>query len=279
MPDSRFSSSDQLFDIQGKVAVVTGGSGVLGTAMAGGLAERGARVAVFARREDRVQRTVEEIERAGGEALALPGDVLDESSLQAAAARVRGRWGAIDILVNAAGGTIPASTVPPDGSFFDLPADAIRQVVDLNLMGTILPCRIFGASMAAQGSGSIVTISSMAASRPLTRVVGYAAAKAAIDNFTRWLAVELARRHGPGLRVNAIAPGFLLAEQNRRLLVTEDGSLTPRGESVIEHTPAGRFGDPADLVGTLVWLCSPAASFVTGVVVPVDGGFSAWWGV
>jgi NAD(P)-dependent dehydrogenase (short-subunit alcohol dehydrogenase family) len=209
----------------------------------------------------------------------VPANVLDETSLRAAAERIRAEWGTIDILVNAAGGTTPASTVPVDGSFFDLPADAIRQVVDLNLMGTILPCQVFGAAMAAQGTGSIVTISSMAAGRPLTRVVGYAAAKAAIDNVTRWLAVDLARRHGPGLRVNAIAPGFLLADQNRHLLVAEDGSLTPRGKAVIDHTPAERFGDPEELVGTLVWLCSPAASFVTGVVVPVDGGFSSWWGV
>ncbi len=279
MSDSRLTSSDQLFDIRGKVAVVTGGSGMLGGTMARGLAERGVRAAILARGEAGVHRTVEEITHAGGEALAVPGDVLDETSLRAADARVRERWGAVDILVNAAGGTTPASTVPPDGSFFDLPADAVRQVVDLNLMGTVLPCQVFGASMAARGTGSIVTISSMAAARPLTRVVGYAAAKAAIDNLTRWLAVDLARKHGTGLRVNAIAPGFLLSDQNRHLLVEDDGNLTARGQTVIDHTPAGKFGDPADLVGTLVWLCSPAASFVTGVVVPVDGGFSAWWGV
>lgn len=279
MPEARSTQTGDLFDIRGRVAVVTGGSGVLGAVMARGLAERGARVAILARGEDGVRRTVEEITRAGGEGLAVPADVLDETGLRAAAARVQERWGGIDILVNAAGGTSQTSTVAPDGSFFDVPSDALRQVVDLNLMGTMLPCQVFGAAMAAQGSGSIVTISSMAADRPLTRVVGYAAAKAAIDNFTRWLAVDLARRHGPGLRVNAIAPGFLLSHQNRHLLTADDGSLTPRGTSVIDHTPAGRFGDPADLVGTLVWLCSPAASFVTGVVVPVDGGFSAWWGV
>jgi NAD(P)-dependent dehydrogenase (short-subunit alcohol dehydrogenase family) len=272
-------SPDRLFDISGQVAIVTGGSGVLGTAMARGLAERGARVAVLARRADGVQRTVAEITHAGGEGLALVGDVLDERSLREAAAAVLETWGRIDILINAAGGTTPASTVSPDGRFFDVSPEAIRQVVDLNLTGTILPCQVFGAPMAERGAGSIVTISSMSAERPLTRVVGYAAAKAAVDNFTRWLAVDLARRYGRGLRVNAIAPGFLLGIQNRRLLVADDGSLTPRGRSVIDHTPAGTFGDPADLIGTLVWLCSPAASFVTGVVVPVDGGFSAWWGV
>jgi NAD(P)-dependent dehydrogenase (short-subunit alcohol dehydrogenase family) len=151
--------------------------------------------------------------------------------------------------------------------------------VDLNLMGTVLPCLVFGSYMAANGSGSIVNISSMSAALPLTRVVGYAAAKAGVENFTRWLAVELARRHSPGIRVNAIAPGFLLGDQNRHLLTTDDGGLTERGKAVIQHTPAGRFGDPADLTGPLVWLCSPAAAFVTGAVIPVDGGFSAWWGL
>lgn len=266
-------------DIRGRVAVITGGTGVLGTAMARGLAVEGVKVAVLARRQGEVERTVAEIAAAGGEALSIPGDVLDETGLRESAARVLDRWGRIDILVNAAGGTTPASTVPPDGSFLDLSADAIRQVVDLNLMGTILPCQIFGASMAERGSGSIVNVSSMAAARPLSRVVGYAAAKAGIDNFTRWLAVELARRHGAGLRVNAIAPGFILSDQNRHLLVEGDGDLTPRGQAVLDHTPAARFGNAEDLIGTLIWLCSPAASFVNGIVVPVDGGFSAWWGV
>jgi NAD(P)-dependent dehydrogenase (short-subunit alcohol dehydrogenase family) len=244
--------------------------------MAHGLMGAGARVALLARRPEVLEGATAEL---GEEVFAVPADVLDEGQLRDAAARIEDRWGRVDILVNAAGGTSPASSVPPDGSFFDLDPDALRQVIDLNLMGTILPCQIFGPLMARGGSGSIITISSMAAPRPLTRVVGYAAAKAGIENFTRWLAVELARRHGPGLRVNAIAPGFLLGEQNRRLLVNEDGSLTARGRTVIEHTPAGRFGDPDDLAGTLIWLCSPAAAFVTGIVVPVDGGFSAWWGV
>jgi NAD(P)-dependent dehydrogenase (short-subunit alcohol dehydrogenase family) len=266
-------------DLQGQVAVITGGSGVLGSAIARGLAGEGGRVAVLARRRERVEETVEEIVAAGGEALAVPADALDEESLRESARRVGERWGRIDILINAAGGTTPASTVTPDGSFFDLSVDDIRHVVDLNLVGTILPSQVFGATMAERGSGSIVNVSSMAAPRPLTRVVGYAAAKAGIDNFTRWLAVELARRYGAGLRVNAIAPGFILAEQNRSLLVGDDGGLTPRGEAVIAHTPAARFGSPEDLVGAVLWLCSPAAAFVTGIVVPVDGGFSAWWGV
>lgn len=271
--------SDRLFDLRGKVAAITGGSGVLGTAMALGLARAGARVALLARRPEALEHAAAEISHAGGEVLPIPADVLDEGQLRDAAARIEDRWGRLDILVNGAGGTTPASSVPPDGSFFDLEPEALRQVIDLNLMGTIIPCRVFGAAMARGGSGSIITISSMSAPRPLTRVVGYAAAKAGVENFTRWLAVDLARRYGEGLRVNSIAPGFLLGRQNRHLLVNEDGSLTARGQAVIDHTPAGRFGDPEDLIGTLIWLCSPASAFVTGIVVPVDGGFSAWWGV
>jgi NAD(P)-dependent dehydrogenase (short-subunit alcohol dehydrogenase family) len=261
------------------VAVVTGGSGVLGRTMAGALAAAGARVAVLARRMEPLEAVCAAIGEAGGQTLAVRADVQVEWDLREAANHVLDRWGRIDILVNAAGGTAPASVVPPEGSFFDLSPDALRQAVDLNLMGTVLPCLVFGSYMAANGSGSIVNISSMSAALPLTRVVGYAAAKAGVENFTRWLAVELARRHSPGIRVNAIAPGFLLGDQNRHLLTTDDGGLTERGKAVIQHTPAGRFGDPADLTGPLVWLCSPAAAFVTGAVIPVDGGFSAWWGL
>lgn len=268
-----------LFDIQGQVAVVTGGSGVLGSALAIGLARSGARVAVLGRDEDRLQQVCETITQDRGEAIALVADVLEEPSLGTAALHVNKQWERVDILINAAGGTASASTVPIEGSFFDVPPPAIRDTVDLNLMGTVLPCQVFRAVMAQQGSGSIVTISSMSAELPLTRVVGYAAAKAAIDNFTRWLAVDLARKYGPGLPVDFIAPGFFLSDQNRHLLVEENGSLTPRGQTVIDHTPAGKFGDPLDLVGTVLWLCSPASAFVTGAVIPVDGGFSAWWGV
>ena len=181
--------------------------------------------------------------------------------------------------MNAAGGNKPEATVFGDKSFADVPQDALEEVFNLNLMGTILPCQVFGMAMAAQHEGSIVNISSMAAVRAMTRVVGYGAAKAAVENFTRWLAVEMAAKYGARLRVNALAPGFFVGEQNRRLLLNEDNTLTARGQTIIDHTPAGRFGEPQELVGTLIWLCSPSASFVTGTVIPVDGGFSAFSGV
>jgi NAD(P)-dependent dehydrogenase (short-subunit alcohol dehydrogenase family) len=276
-----------LFDLEGQVAVVTGGTGVLGGAMARGLARAGARVALIGRRRERAEAGATEIMAAGGEALALPADVLQRDQLEAARETLLRRWGRVDILVNAAGGNVPAATVSGETTIFNLPEDAFRQVFDLNLLGTLLPSQVFGEAMAGQLAGhpvatprgSIVNVSSMAAQRAMTRVAGYAAAKAAIDNFTRWLAVELARNYGAQLRVNAIAPGFFIGEQNRRLLTTVDHSLTPRGQTVIDHTPAGRFGEPDDLVSSLIWLCGPGAQFVTGVVVPVDGGFSAFSGV
>jgi NAD(P)-dependent dehydrogenase (short-subunit alcohol dehydrogenase family) len=268
-----------LFGLDGRVAVVTGGSGVLGSAMARGLAGVGARVAIVARRPEKVEAVVATIAAAGGEATALPADVLDEGQLQAARDAVLARWGRLDILVNAAGGNVAGATLPPGGEVFDLPLAAFRDVVDLNLLGTLLPIQVFGATMAEAGRGCVVNVSSMTAARAISRVIGYSAAKAAIDNLTRWLASELARSYGEGLRVNAIAPGFFIGEQNRALLVDERGELTERGRTIVAHTPAGRFGEPDELVGTLIWLCSPAARFVNGVVVPVDGGFSAFSGV
>ena len=271
-----------LFSLRNKVAVVTGATGVLGGEMARSLARSGARVAVLGRREEKASRVAAEIEAAGGESLALPADVLDRNELERARSVLLEHWAGVDILVNAAGGNVPEATLAEGVDVFGLPENALRQVMDLNFLGTLLPCQVFGAAM-VEGSeepdGSIVNISSMAASRPLTNVVGYSAAKAAVENFTRWLAVELARSHGPHLRVNAIAPGFFIGEQNRDLLLSEDGSLSQRGQTIIEHTPAGRFGEPEELTGTLIWLCSPAAAFVNGVVVPVDGGFSAFSGV
>jgi NAD(P)-dependent dehydrogenase (short-subunit alcohol dehydrogenase family) len=276
------STLQDLFSLQGKVAVVTGATGVLGGEMARSLARSGARVAVLGRREEKARRVAAGIEAAGGESLALPADVLDRDQLELARSALLERWTGVDILVNAAGGNVPEATLADGVGVFGLPENALRQVMDLNFLGTLLPCQVFGAAM-VEGSeerdGSIVNISSMAASRPLTNVVGYSAAKAAVENFTRWLAVELARSHGPHLRVNAIAPGFFIGEQNRDLLLNEDGSLSPRGRTIIQHTPAGRFGEPEELTGTLIWLCSPAAAFVNGVVVPVDGGFSAFSGV
>lgn len=273
-------SSPNLFDLTGRTAVITGGSGVLGRAMAKGLLNAGAQVCLIARDGDRAQRAARELSADPTRAFAYAADATDRASLDAAAQSILARWERVDILINAAGGNSPAATVGPSQNFFELPPQALATTLDANLLGTILPCQVFGKSMAAAGSGSIVNISSMAAMRPLTRIVAYAAAKAGIDNFTRWLAVYLAREFSPALRVNAIAPGFFISEQNRALLLdAATGDLTPRGQSIIAHTPMGRFGEPADLVGTLVWLVAPASTFVTGIVVPVDGGFSAYSGV
>jgi NAD(P)-dependent dehydrogenase (short-subunit alcohol dehydrogenase family) len=269
------------FSLEGMVAVVTGATGVLGGEMARALARSGAAVALLGRREEKARSLATEILSHGAEALALPADVLDKAQLQEAKNALLTRWGRVDILLNAAGGNVPEATVGAAG-VFDLPESALRQVVDLNFLGTVLPCQVFGAAMAAgteNPEGCIVNVSSMAATRPLTNVVGYSAAKAAVENFTRWLAVELARTHGPNLRVNAIAPGFFLGEQNREMLLNIDGTPTERGQSIIDHTPAHRFGNPQDLSSTLIYLCSPASRFVNGIVVPVDGGFSAFSGV
>jgi len=271
------SLGSDLFRLDGRVAVVTGASGVLGGAIVHGLAAAGARVGLLARRLDRL----EEVERSLGEAgLALAADVVDAAQLERARARVLERWGRIDILVNAAGGNVPAATVG-EHSFFELPAGALDEVVRLNLHGTVLPSQVFGSAMVdaaadTGGTRAIVNVSSLAAHRALTRVVGYGAAKAAVENLTRWLAVELAPH---GVRVNAVAPGFFVGEQNRALLLDDSGALTARGERIVAATPAGRFGEPHELTGTVVWLCSAASSFVTGVVVPVDGGFDAFGGV
>jgi NAD(P)-dependent dehydrogenase (short-subunit alcohol dehydrogenase family) len=268
-----------LFSLEGQVAIVSGGTGVLGGAMARGLARAGARVGVLGRRREQADAAVAAIRAAGGEAMALTADVLERAQLEAARDAVIERWGQLDILVNAAGGNMPAATLTPGRSFFDLPVEGMEPVIALNLHGTLLPSQVFGETLARAGRGCIVNISSMAAQRAMTRVVGYGVAKAAVENATRWLAVELARAFGGRLRVNAIAPGFFVGEQNRALLLNDDGSLTPRGQTIIDHTPAGRFGEPQELLSTLVWLCGPGASFVNGVVVPVDGGFSAFSGV
>jgi NAD(P)-dependent dehydrogenase (short-subunit alcohol dehydrogenase family) len=268
-----------LFNLDGQVAIVTGGTGVLGGTMARGLARAGAKVGVLGRRRERAEAVAQEIDVAGGAALALPADVLDRAQLEAARDTVLARWGRLDVLVNAAGGNMPSATLREGQTFFDLPAEGLDQVIDLNLHGTLLPIQIFGAAMARAGRGCIVNISSMAAQRAITRVVGYAIAKAAVENATRWLAMDLARSFGAGLRVNAIAPGFFIGEQNRALLLNPDGALTTRGRTIIDHTPAGRFGEPAELLSTLIWLCGPGSSFVNGVVVPVDGGFSVFSGV
>jgi NAD(P)-dependent dehydrogenase (short-subunit alcohol dehydrogenase family) len=214
-----------------------------------------------------------------GRVLCVYGDVLNVETLQQANETVKAEFGRVDVLVNAAGGNHPSATTKPDLSFFDLPLDALRHVGDLNLLGTILPCQVFGRGMAERGEGRILNISSMNAFRPLTRIPAYSAAKAAVTNFTQWLAVHMAQNYSPRIRVNAIAPGFFIGEQNRKLLLNDDGSLTARGQSILAHTPMNRFGTPDDLLGATLWLLSPASAFVTGTVIPIDGGFSAFSGV
>jgi NAD(P)-dependent dehydrogenase (short-subunit alcohol dehydrogenase family) len=273
--------SDQLFDVSGKVVAITGAAGVLCGDMARALAARGASVAVMDIQDDAAAKLCKEIAAAGGQAVAIHCNVLEKDSVSKAANECAARLGPVDVLINGAGGNKKQATcIPPDTLFFDLDPDAIRWVFDLNCLGTILPSQAFGRAMAAAGEGVIINISSMNAFRPLTRIAAYSAAKAAISNFTQWLAVYMAQNHSPSIRVNAVAPGFFLTEQNRFLLTDEKtGDLTPRGKQIISHTPMGRFGQPGDLVGTLLWLVSDAAKFVTGIVVPVDGGFSAYSGV
>lgn len=270
----------QLFHLEDKVAVVTGGSGVLGRALCLALARLGARVVVLGRDRTKAERVVGQVRAAGGEALALAADVTVKSDLEAAAATVLHTFRRVDILINAAGGNRPEATTGPGRSFFDLPPEVIRNVVDLNWTGALLAVQVFGRIMAAQEEGVILNIVSAAALRPLTRVPAYAAAKAAVWNLTQWLAVYMAQEYSPRIRVNALAPGFFLTEQNRYLLEDETtGELTPRGRRILDHTPMGRFGAPDDLIGAVVWLVSPASAFVTGIVVPVDGGFLAYAGV
>jgi NAD(P)-dependent dehydrogenase (short-subunit alcohol dehydrogenase family) len=268
------------YDFKGQTVVITGGTGVLGRVITGALADCGANVAVLHSNPNSGKELRERIAPHAARTELIVCDVLNADALNFAAAAVRKRFGKVDILINGAGGNKTEATTNHQQSFFDLPADALRWVVELNLLGTILPSQIFGKSMAEQGSGVILNISSMNAFRPLTRIAAYSAAKAAINNFTQWLAVHLAQEYSPRIRVNAIAPGFFLTEQNRFLLTDrETGELTARGKAIITHTPMARFGEPEDLLGAVLWLISPAASFVTGVVVPVDGGFSAFSGV
>jgi len=275
-------SNDQgnLFTLSGQVAAVTGGGGILCSVMAKALAQAGARVAVLDLAGEAAQRVAEEITGAHGQAIAIQTNVLDKASVQQACATIIENFGRVDILVNGAGGNRPQATTSPTLPFFDLPEEAFRQVFDLNLLGTVLPCQVFGRVMASQGYGVIINIASINAWRPLTNVPAYAAAKAAVSNFTQWLAVHMSQNYSPRIRVNAIAPGFFLTAQNRYLLYDETtGALTPRGKAVIDHTPLGRFGDPQELVTTLLWLASPASSFVHGITVAVDGGFTAFSGV
>lgn len=269
----------KMYDFTDRSVVVTGGTGVLGRHMVQALVGCGANVSVLARDRQKAAAVLAEI-TGPGRAVILEGDALRKDDLQRAAEAITKEFGRVDCLVNGAGGNHPQATTRPDLSFFDIPEDAFRFVFDLNLLGTILPSQVLGKLMAGQGDGVILNISSMSALRPLTRVVSYSAAKAGINSFTQWLAVHLAQEYSPRIRVNAIAPGFFLTEQNRFLLTDQEtGELTARGQSIINHTPMGRFGEPGDLLGTMLWLLSPASAFVTGIVVPVDGGFSAFGGV
>lgn len=266
------------FSLAGRVAVVTGGYGVLGGSMSHALARAGAKVAILGRKPELVQAQVASLQANGHEAFGLVADALDEASLRASCAALLAHWGQVDILLNTAGGNVQRARTD-NSTVFALAFDAFDEVVRLNLHGTVLPTLVFGEAMAANARGSIVNISSMAAMQAISGVMGYSLAKAAIDNFTRWMAVDLARKCGPGLRVNAIAPGFFVSTQNRAVLIRDDGSYSDRARTIIAHTPMGRFGDSSELDGTLQFLCSDAASFVTGVVIPVDGGFSAFSGV
>jgi len=269
----------KMYDFTGRSVVVTGGTGILGSQMVQALVGCGANVALLARNKEKGEALVSAIS-GQGRAVVVQGDVLKKDTLHHAAEKVLSEYGRIDCLINGAGGNNPQATTRADLSLFDLPEDALRLAIDLNVLGTIFPCQVFAKQMAKQGEGVVLNVSSMSAIRPLTRVLGYSAAKAGVNNFTQWLAVHLAQEYSPRIRVNAIAPGFFLTEQNRFLLTEkETGQLTARGESIIKHTPMGRFGQPEDLLGTVVWLLSPASAFITGIVVPVDGGFSAYSGV
>lgn len=270
-----------LYDFSGCTVLVTGGKGVLGGEIACALVGCNANVVILDRDRELAKRRIERFPgTVKGRGVRVYGDVLKPETLQQADETVKAEFGAVDILINAAGGNHSSATTSADLSFFDLPLDTLRHVEDLNLLGTLLPCQVFGRGMAERGEGVILNLSSMTAFRPLTRIPAYSAAKAAVTNFTQWLAVHMAQNYSPRIRVNAIAPGFFLTEQNRFLLLDKDsGELTARGASILAHTPMNRFGAPEDLLGATLWLISPAASFVTGTVIPIDGGFSAFSGV
>ena len=267
---------NNLFDITGKVVVITGGTGVLGKAIAKYLAVEGAKVVILGRKAEVGNAIVGDIRREGGEALFLTTDVMDREKVEQNLSDILAAYGRVDALLNAAGGNMPGATIAPDGTFFDLKPEEFQRVLDLNLTGTVIPTQVFLRPMAEQHCGTIVNFSSMAAFRPMTRVCGYAAAKAGISNFTAYMATECASKFGEGIRVNAIAPGFFLTEQNRTLLTNADGTLTARGHDIIRQTPFHRFGTPDELCGTIHYLISDASRFVTGTVAVVDGGFNVF---
>ena len=271
---------EKLFDLRGKVAVITGGGGILCSAIATGLAKLGVSVAVLDISESAAAKVASEITSFGGKSIGLTCNVLDKESIQQAAVAVEKTFGRVDFLINGAGGNKTKATTSPKLSFFDLPAEAINDVFGLNFLGTLLPSQVFGKLMVSQKEGLIINISSMNSFKPLTRIPAYSAAKAAVSNFTQWLAVHMAQEYSPNIRVNAIAPGFFLTEQNRFLMkVADTDELTERGKKILAHIPVGRFGTPEDLVSTVIWLLAPSSIFITGIVVPVDGGFSAFSGI
>jgi NAD(P)-dependent dehydrogenase (short-subunit alcohol dehydrogenase family) len=276
------SDVTQLYNFTGRTVVITGGAGILGGEMACALVGCGAQVAILDRDPALAERVIRRLPQAPGvgRASIVFADVLQPETLAEAADTIRQAFGPVDALINAAGGNRPEATTAAERSFFDLTPEALRAVSDLNLLGTILPSQAFGKQMAERGEGVILNLTSMSAFRPLTRIAGYSAAKAAVSNFTQWLAVHMAQTYSPRIRVNALAPGFFQTEQNRFLLTdAATGQLTPRGQSILAHTPMRRFGAPEDLLGAMLWLLSPASAFVTGIVVPIDGGFSAFSGV
>lgn len=270
---------NEIFSIENKVAIVTGAGGVLGGSIARSFVRAGARVVAMDIRQEQLDSRVGELRAEGGDVIGIIGNVLDIDSLRKAAEDIVAKWGRIDILVNVAGGNMPGATLAPDQPVFEMKIEDWNKVTNLNMNGTVYPSLVFGEVMARQKEGSIINISSMAAYSAITRVPGYSAAKTAVSNFTQWMAMEMAMKFGDKVRVNAIAPGFFIGDQNRAVLINPDGSLTERSKKVLAKTPMGRFGDITELNGVVQFLCSEAASFITGTVIPVDGGFSSFSGV
>jgi NAD(P)-dependent dehydrogenase (short-subunit alcohol dehydrogenase family) len=268
-----------LFNIENKIIIVTGGCGVLGGGIAKYLLENKATVILLHYKEAALQETVKEFKKISDKVEGYVCNVVEQKGLEEVASKIMTAYGKIDVLINAAGGNKPGATVGPNQSVFDVDVEQFKQVIDLNLFGSIIPSLVFGKQMASNKKGVIINLSSMAADRTITRVMGYSASKAAIDNFTKWMSVELAQKYGDGMRVNAVAPGFFIGNQNRALLTNEDGTYTDRGNTIIKNTPMKRFGEADELNGAIHYLCSEASKFVTGIVIPIDGGFSAFSGV
>ncbi len=267
------------FDIKDKIAVITGAGGVLGGSVARSLVQAGVKIVVLDIRKENLDNRIKELQEMGGEAIGFICNVLDLENLNSTAKLIVEQWGRIDILINCAGGNLPGATLTPDQTVFDMKVEDWEKVTDLNLHGTVYPCFAFGKVMSQQKKGVIITISSMATYSALTRIPGYSVAKSGVNIFTQWMAVEMAQKFGDGIRVNAIAPGFFIGDQNRAMLINPDGSLTERSQKIIAKTPMGRFGDITELNGAVQFLCSDAASFITGAIIPIDGGFSAYSGV